>query len=153
MGNAGATYTFLMNAPKPVIYCGAKPNSLGCTPAIGYTGVPSLGTMDNLRVRASHVRNNKMGVMIWSRQAATTPFQGGILCVAPPIKRTPAQSAGGSVSGNDCSGSYSFLFNSVYAAQNQLQPGQVVRAQFWSRDGGAAFSSGLTDAIEFTLLH
>jgi hypothetical protein len=49
-------------------YCTPKVNSLGCSPQIFSTGVPSLsGTGQAFRIRASDVLNQKVGLMIWGR--------------------------------------------------------------------------------------
>jgi Tol biopolymer transport system component len=140
--------------PPPDSYCTAKIDSIGCAPAIGSSGTASIGGADNFYVTASNVLNNKRGMMLWSRTAAGTPFQGGTLCVATPFVRTPLQNSEGSVRPvNDCSGVYSFHFTQTYMARNFLGAGSEVFAQYWSRDPGFAPPDdvGLTDALHFVI--
>jgi hypothetical protein len=77
--------------PDPVTYCTAKINSLGCTPAMTWTGTPSIGSSSGFIVSAVNVRNNKSGLLFYGLNGqAALPFQGGTLCVKAPIRRTPA---------------------------------------------------------------
>ena len=138
----------------PRTYCTAKLNSLGCTPAISFTGVPSIALPVAFELRASMLLNNSQGVLLYSTiGAAAAPFQGGYLCMQAPTTRTPLKSTGGSASGVDCTGVLSFEFN-AYAASGvnpALVSGADVWVQFWSRDGGASFGTSLTAALAFTL--
>jgi Tol biopolymer transport system component len=134
-------------------YCTAKTNSLGCVPAIGSIGVPSVSGPDGFFVTAGNVRNRKLGMMLWSLEQANTPYFGGTLCVHTPIHRTPGQSSGGSASGDDCTGTYAYHFTHAYMAQQGLAANTTVFAQFWSRDPGFAPPNnvGLTNALHFTI--
>ncbi len=141
-------------AQPPEDYCTAKTNSLGCNPAIWYSGAPSINGPDSFYVNASGVLNNKTGMMLWSGTAASTPFHGGTLCIASPIVRTPLQNSGGSLPPvNDCSGLYSFHFSQAYMASHFLSPGSEVFAQFWSRDPGFSPPNnvGLTNGLHFVI--
>jgi hypothetical protein len=147
--------------PAPVTYCTAKTNSLGCVPAIGSSGAPRIGPGSGFTVECSNVRNNKAGLLFYSVSGrASAPFQGGTLCVAAPIKRTPAQKSGGSPMGDDCSGMYSFdmiAFALGTGGGNPLpaiaDPGAVVGCQWWGRDQGfpAPMNTMLSDGLEFTV--
>jgi Tol biopolymer transport system component len=134
-------------------YCTAKVNSLGCLPSIGSIGVPSQSGPDNFYVTASNVRNNKLGMMLWSLAPDSHPFFGGTLCLHSPIKRTPGQNSGGSPAGDDCTGTYAYHFTQAYMLQQLLAADTTVYAQFWSRDPGFAPPSniGLTDGLRFTI--
>jgi hypothetical protein len=131
-------------------------NSVGCVPTIGWTGSPTTsGPLDDFHVTASNVLNRKSGIMIWGTQSAAIPFNGGTLCISPPIVRTPGQNSGGSPAPPlDCSGQYSFHFGHSHIQNYFLAVGQTIRAQYWSRDPGFASPQdiGLTDAVSFTLL-
>jgi hypothetical protein len=76
------------------------------------------------------------------------------MCVASPTSRTPVQNSGGSTSGADCSGSYSFDFNAH--TQSGLDPtllaGAEVYAQYWSRDPASPSTTSLSNALRF-LIH
>jgi len=150
------------NCHPPTVYCTAKTNSLGCTPAISGVGMPSTTASSGFEVRGSNVRNQKVGLLIYGFTGrANAPFQGGTLCVAPPISRsTPANSGGSPLPANDCSGRYSIDMNSF--AQGVLGgnpspalliPGVWVNCQWWGRDPGFAppNNSTLTDGLEFQL--
>lgn len=95
--------------------------------------------------------------------AQSLPFQGGVLCVASPIRRGPVLDSGGSAApANDCTGSWSIDFNAFHASWLHVDavwsppliaPGTTVWAQWWGRDPGypSAFASVLTDAVEFVM--
>jgi hypothetical protein len=140
-------------------YCTAKTNSLGCVPSIGGIGTPSATASSGFTVQCDNVRNQKSGLLFYgvSGQAATA-FQGGTLCVAAPIKRTPGVSSGGSTTGNDCTGVYALDFNAF--ARGSLGgtplpalsvPGTVVDCQYWGRDPGfpAPNNTSLSNGLHF----
>ncbi len=142
-------------------FCVAKLNSLGCTPAIGALGVPSAGAASGFTVSVQQVLNNKPGLLLYGFSgAASGPFQGGTLCVAPPLSRSIGLLSGGNPPPNDCSGVYAIDMNAF--AQGALggnpKPalriaGSVVNCQAWGRDPGFAAPNGssLSDGLEFTI--
>jgi hypothetical protein len=154
-GATGSVYMFdITSLAQPQTYCTAKLNSLGCLPAIASTGVPSATNPNSFAIGVTNVLNNKSGLLVYSTTgAANVPFQGGTLCLATPLKRTPAQNSGGNSGPPDCSGSYSFDFNAYVQSQinPSLLPGVQVWAQFYSRDPGDPFTVGLSDAVTFTI--
>ena len=145
-----------------VVYCTAKLNSLGCLPAIGWSGWPSATLPSGFTVSASNVRNNQVGILFYGVNGrAATPFQGGTLCVSTPIWRTRLMSSGGTgAPADDCTGTYSIDMNSF--ARGTLggtplpalsTPGTVVDCQFWADDPGfpPPGNSSLTDGLEYTV--
>jgi hypothetical protein len=143
-------------------YCTAKVNSLGCTPAISWTGSASATATSGFVVKAAQVRNNKSGLLFYSMAGRTVlTFQGGKLCVKVPIRRTPPVSAGGSAPPvNDCSGVFAIDMNAF--ARGLLGgtpdpalsiPGTLADAQWWGRDPGfpAPNNTTLSDAVEFAV--
>jgi len=62
------------------------------------------------------------------------------------------QFSGGNPPPADCSGSYSFQFDSGYLAAKGLAAGDDVFCQYWSRDPASASGANLTDALAITLL-
>jgi hypothetical protein len=134
-------------------YCHSKRNSQGCEPQIGTLGTPSASGPDTFFVTASEAINNKTGLLLWSLGAQEVPFQGGSLCLAPPLNRTPPQSSGGNPPPDDCSGVLSYHFTQSYMAANALVPGTTVHAQYYYRDV-AHFDGtgvGLSNAVQFTI--
>jgi hypothetical protein len=140
----------------PLAYCTSKVNSIGCMPEIDSFGVPSASVAYPFTIRAVQVLNNKPGALIYGKSGPTaSPFLGGFLCAAAPLKRTKLQLSGGLAGGTDCSGSFSFDFNTYIAsgADPALVAGQQVWAQYWSRDPGfpSPDNSSLTGGLEFTI--
>ena len=152
----------IMGSTNPSVYCVAKLNGLGCTPAIGSTGVPSASAISGFNVLGSNVRNNKPGLLLYSAiGGAATPFTGGTLCVAAPIKRSIGLPSGGNAApANDCSGLYSIDMNAFGRGLLGGTPspllsvsGTVICCQFWGRDPGfpAPDNTTLTDALQFQI--
>jgi hypothetical protein len=150
------------SCPGSSVYCTAKVNSLGCLPSILSTGIPSASAGVGFVVSGSNVRNQEVGLLLYglSGQAAT-PFQGGTLCVASPVRRTIIVNSGGTPPPTtDCTGVYSLDFNAFatgslggvphFALQ---MPGTTVHAQWWGRDPGflAPNDTTLSDGLQFTM--
>jgi hypothetical protein len=101
------------------------------------------------------------GVLVHS--AASQPFQGGGLCTAAPVRRTPAVSSGGTGTGySDCSGVYRIDFNTFVAgdlgghpAPALRTPGTQVHAQWWGRNPGFAppNQTTLSGGLAFTMCY
>jgi hypothetical protein len=151
---AGGNHSVARLGPaSPVVYCTAKTNSAGCVPAIAFSGSPSASAGSGFLIQASMVLDLKFGLLFYGKNGpASSPFQGGTLCATPPLTGTPIQNSGGTP---PCDGTYSFDFNTFIASGQDpaLVAGQMVNAQYWSRDPGLAppNNTGLTDAIDFTL--
>lgn len=145
----------------PVTYCTAKLNSLGCLPALAWTGNPSASALNGFLVSSSNVRNNKPGILLYGIAGrSATAFSGGRLCVHAPVKRSPIIQSGGSVSGNDCTGVYALDLNAFAAGQLGGNPlaalqvaGTCVTCEFWGRDQGFAppNNATLSNALEYTV--
>ncbi len=136
-------------------YCTAKVNSLGCTPELSSSGMPSFTTGDPFQVTATQILNQRPSKLIWSRGANATPFQGGVLCVQSPAARTTVLSSGGAAPGaNDCSGSYSWVFTPAYLASKSFVAGETLHVQFHGRDSGFPAPNGysLSAALAVTFL-
>jgi hypothetical protein len=100
------------------------------------------------------VLNQKSGLLFYGYTQQATPFLGGTLCIGSPVRRTPTQLSGGTATGANCTGTYSFDFNAFIASgvDPLLQNfGQAVFAQWWSRDPQDPFLTGLTNALQFTI--
>jgi hypothetical protein len=75
------------------------------------------------------------------------------LCVKSPIRRTASQNSGGSASGSDCTGAFSFNFNA--RIQSGVDPtlvvGSEVFCQYWSRDTASPSTTSLSNALRFVI--
>jgi hypothetical protein len=138
---------------SPHGYCTAKVNSLGCTPQSTFTGLSSASATSGFELRVEQVRNQKSGLFLYGVTGpASTPFGGGLLCIAPPVRRTPGQSSGGTPApASDCSGLYELDMNAFaqgLAGGNPLPallvPGTTVHTQAWGRDPGFAPPNSVT---------
>ncbi|HTF88504.1 MAG TPA: S8 family serine peptidase, partial [Planctomycetota bacterium] len=145
----------------PTTYCTAKLNSLFCLPTINSAGVASATSPSGFTVSGSNVRNQKPGLLLYgdSGQAAT-PFLGGTLCVASPVRRSIPLNSGGSPSGDDCTGVYSIDMNAFATGSLGGSPhpslsvaGNVIDCQFWGRDNGFPIPGNvtLTNGLEYTI--
>jgi hypothetical protein len=138
--------------PCPVIqrYCTAKTNSLGCAPAMGWSGVPSVSASSGFLITCSDVIPDRTGQLFYGYAASQAPFQGGYLCVKPPYRRTFVQLSIGSM---PCAAGYTFDFNAWMASGSDplLAPGVNVFARWWMRDPQASFTTGFSDALTFTV--
>lgn len=134
-------------------YCTAKVSSQGCTPAMSGVGTPSESAGSGFFLEAEQVINKQFGIMIYAYSPNFVPFNDGTLCLGGSLRRTPVQTSRGSASGVDCSGSFSFDFNDWIAngPDGGLVAGVTVYAQYWFRDPMAASTTGLTDAVQFTI--
>ncbi|HTF86843.1 MAG TPA: VCBS repeat-containing protein [Planctomycetota bacterium] len=163
-GNVGVStiqsFTSTPGGCSSVVYCTAKVNSLGCTPAIASTGTPSATAGSGFVVKGLNVRNVKPGLLLYtSGGRAATQFQGGLLCLRSPIKRSiPLNSGGSPLPTSDCSGIYSIDMNLFavgglggFPAGYLTVVGTIVDTQFWGRDNGFPVpnNSTLSDGLEY----
>ncbi len=137
-------------------YCTAKTTSNGCSPTISFTGLPTdTCTAGGFTIFATHVMNQKNGLLFYGFSKVATPLFGGTLCVGGTKIRTPMQNSGGSASGSDCSGAFAFDMCAWIAGGNDaaLIAGKQVEAQYWFRDPGfsAPNNVGFTNAVSFVI--
>ena len=102
-------------------------------------------------VTCSNTLDNKTGLFFYGYAAKASQFQGGWLCMGTPIVRTNVQNSGGSQTGSDCTGTYTYDFNAKIQSGSDanLAAGHKVRAQYWSRDPSDPFTTSLTNAVVF----
>lgn len=148
-------FTVEIRADEPALtYCSGKTNSLGCVPNVVFAGTPSLSSNLPFTITSTQQLNNKIGLLLYGLDQISSPFQGGLLCVRSPVRRTSPQGTGGSPIGNDCSGVLDLDFNSrIQSSQDPALSveGQEVFVQFWSRDPGSASTTSLSNALRFVI--
>ena len=135
----------------PGVYCTAKVNSEGCTPAISASGIPSASAGSGFDIDASLIVAGNNGIFFYSKTGASdVPFQGGFLCLLSPATRTPPQNSGGA---GVCGGAFTIDFNGWISGG--MDPGLVAGAtfwgQYWSRDPASPSGTNLTDAVTATI--
>ncbi|HTF89409.1 MAG TPA: hypothetical protein VK843_13435 [Planctomycetota bacterium] len=142
-------------------YCVGKLNSAGCTPTIFSTGASSATAGSGFTIIADNALTGRMGLMLYTNAGrAAVPFQNGILCLNPPVRRSSSINSGAGIPGLGCSGSYRLDMNSFAVggaggapATYLTVPGTLVDVQCWGRDPGfpAPNNSSLSNGFEFTV--
>jgi hypothetical protein len=138
---------------NPTTYCTGKANSDGCVPAIAFTGQPDHSGATTFQISATNFLAGFSGHLFYGTTGqAAIPFKGGLMCVAQPIRRTPAQMPAGA---GACGGMFDMDFNAHCATgvNPALAPGQHVFVQYWQFDPylPAPNRATLSNALEFSL--
>jgi len=138
----------------PVIYCTGKVNSCVTTPAMSYSGQSSASATGGFTLQASQTKAQKFGLLVYGTTGrANLPFQGGILCINPPVRRAiaVADTVGTPPA---CNGVLAMDMNGFAAGvlggnpqPALLVPGTLVNCQFWGRDTPG--NSLLSNALEY----
>jgi hypothetical protein len=152
----GAAYVYEGLSP-PQIYCTAGTTGNQCQATMSLSGTPSLSGEGPVKLVASGVEGNKLGLLFYgiSGRARVLWGQGSssFMCVKPPIQRTPLQDSGGT--SGTCTGSLSIDWNDFVGSHRQkpihqsLAIATRVQAQAWFRDPPSPRTTSLSDAIEF----
>jgi hypothetical protein len=148
----GAFPFFPDYGPTPVVYCEGKINSEGCVPYVDHNGAAASVTGGDFVVHGRGHRPNSPGLLVWSLQSASTPFQGEKLCLGMPMRRTPLLPSGSLGLGSHCNSTLSFAWTSAYLGAAGLTAGDTIYCQFWGRDDGDPYGSSLSNALEFQLV-
>lgn len=139
-------------APTATTYCSAVTSSLGCVPEISCIGVPSASGASSFHVHATNIISHRPGLLIYGAQPASTPFQGGVLCIASPVRRGGSVSSGGTSATPDCTGEFDYDFGALLASgATGLAVGTTGCAQFWYRDAQNPLGPGLSNAVRFVV--
>jgi hypothetical protein len=149
----GVVKLYRLFPAAPSIYCTAKTNSLGCAPAISWSGTASASGASSFSLTCSNVINQSAGLFMYSLGPKAAPFQGGTLCVQTPLRRSPVLASGGGASGTDCSGLFTYDFGAriTSGVDPTLVLGAQVFAQCWSRDSASPSTTSLSNAIRFLI--
>jgi hypothetical protein len=139
---------------RPIGYCTAKLNSCGTLPSIDASGVASASAGSGFAVRASGAKALRAGLLLYTDQGAgNAPFQGGILCLALPVRRSVAvfdtQGTPGSCDGVLAIDMNAFAVGALGGSPLAALtiPGRRIHCQFWGRD--SLTSSLLSNALEY----
>lgn len=139
-------------------YCTAKTNSVACTPAIGFTGTPTLSGADNFDINATNVINQSMSALFFSPLPDSAPFLNGTMCVSAPAPGVSnllgVEFSAGTVGPPDCTGNPNYDFTHAQMTALGLTPGDVVFLQWWYRDATQTDATGFgnTDALVAIIL-
>ena len=132
------------------VYCTAKTSSSGCTPAISSSGSPSASGASGFEVRVEQVEANRSGILFYGTSGPEAkPFQGGLLCVQPPLQRTAVQSSGSGGS-PPCQGVLTLDLNAA-GVSAAIGAGNQAWIQAWFRDPPSPSATGLSDALELAV--
>lgn len=140
------------SAPMP--YCSAKSSSAGCLASIGTSvAAQPVSGASGYSVLATGVHSFKNGLLFGSPSgAAAFPFNGGTLCVNPPLKRGPIVASGGAAA-NTCTGAYATEVNDGVSFPSGLDAGAGGSGwyQYWYRDpqnGAGNLGTALSNAVQ-----
>ena len=164
-GDTGIIHRFdlkFSDCASSVPYCTAKLNSLGCLPALSSTGAPSATSGSGFMVKTINVRNNKPGLLLYTNGGrAAVPFQGGLMCIGTPVRRSIQLNSGGTPAPvNNCTGVYAIDMNAFAVgalggipAAYLTVPGTVIDSQSWGRDPGflPPNNTTLSNGLEYTV--
>jgi hypothetical protein len=130
-------------------YCTPKLSSNGCVPSMLGSGVPSLSNPWAFSLLALNLEENQSGLVFFGTSGPLdVPFQGGTLCVSPPLYRLNVQNTAGA---GACTGALVYGLADLLAQPSGgalVQATYPVHLQCWFRDPPAASSTGLSDALE-----
>lgn len=143
----------------PREYCQAQTNSAGCVPVLSCSGRASVTSTQPFTIRFGDVISAAAGLYFYGATgASSTPFFGGLKCVASPVSRSPLLIAGSSGPA-PCQSELAMDWNAFArgllggAPAPELNvPGTTIYLQCWSRDGAAAFGTNLSSALQYVVL-
>jgi hypothetical protein len=140
-------------------YCTAGTTVFGCLPAIRGEGSPSSVSSMGFEIIVSGVPTQKMGLVFFGTSLIPQPQPWALgsssyLCIYYPVNRTAAHNSGGAI--GVCNGELRVDWNAWRMANPAavgapFYAGQVLYAQGWFRDSGAAKGTNLSDGLMFTL--
>lgn len=140
----------------PSSYCAALPSANGCIARCFVSGDASLTSPTPLHVELQLAPNNRSAAFFYGLARTSAPYLGGLICVQPPLRRTPlVPTAGSPPPLNDCSGVAGYDMEARIAAG--VDPALVVGAelylQWFVRDPqGSLGSASFSDALFLRLL-
>lgn len=137
---------------SPAVYCAPKFGASGCTPAASFAGAPSASAGAGFLLCADSLVGGQAALIFYAaRPAYARALQNGVLCLQPPLQRTPPLSTGGTP--GLCDGSIDFDMN-VWIASGvdpTLVAGETAYAQVWARDPLDPMGGILSEAVAFLI--
>jgi len=140
----------------PLSYCQGKVSTSGCVARLTTSdpGAQPVSGAGDYRLLLIDAEGRKNGLFFASVSGkATIPFQGGTLCMNPPLARGPVLNTGGGL--GQCNGSFGLVINDgdplpPNGSGLDAGPGGVSLMQAWMRDpqNPDGFGTALSDAIE-----
>lgn len=130
-------FSLTSGCPQPTTYCTAKLTSTFNSPVIASTGTPSQSA-GNFQVTLAGAIANSPAIVVWGATSDNAPFNGGVLCIAPPLTRGPLTFTSGA-------GTASFAPTILPA-----EVGTLRRYQWWFRDPADAQGTGLSNGLAVT---
>lgn len=121
------------SCPTPITYGIGKLSALGERPRIGWNGTPSVAS-GNFEITLENARPNQFGAFFSGPGPQNTPFLGGFLLVASPVR--------GPVFQTDANGAAT-----MPVTVDAMMVGTVEYFQCYFRDPGAPIPIGFTDAM------
>ncbi|MAG62962.1 hypothetical protein CMO84_05510 [Candidatus Woesearchaeota archaeon] len=133
----------------PSTTCSSKRSSEGCCPGLSWNGRPS-ATSGPFLLRVDQMVAGQVVLFFYGFAPNYAPFQGGVLCVVPPLIRTPAKVAAGN---GPCAGRIELDMGGLIqgGAYPGLTVGATVYAQAWGWAPAAASGSSLSNSVRFTI--
>ena len=135
----------------PTTYCAAQQNSMGCSPAVEWLGVPSATQPGSFDVTASQVLSGHVGPAVLRGGAPVGPLRRRHPVHPPADHAHPAPVLHGQP-GHRLHGRLQLRLQRLDPGRQRPVPGRGQRrvpAQYWSRDTGAPGVSNLSNAIRF----
>ncbi|MBL8801983.1 MAG: hypothetical protein JNN27_08315 [Planctomycetes bacterium] len=140
----------------PASYCAARASSAGCVARAELVGDAQLSTPTPLWIDLVTAQNQRSAAFFYGFAPVSAPYLGGVLCVAPPLTRTPLAATGGSpLPTVDCSGAARFDLGARIAAgvDPLLVTGAELYAQWFVRNpAGPSGTASFSDALFVRLL-
>ncbi|MCC6406483.1 MAG: hypothetical protein IT453_04920 [Planctomycetes bacterium] len=123
------------SCPTPSNYCVSKLTSGGSLPVVAYSGSPTFAA-NNFVVELQQGTSNKNAILFWGAASNNAPFNGGTLCVAPPLKRGPLVVTD------------TFGFTTTPFPLIASDVGKTYFFQYWMRDPADPFTIGLSNGLQ-----
>ena len=132
-----------------VSFVSPNTNSLGCAPHLAYRGAPSLTAGNEFGMHIDQLRNRVPAALLMSFSYLPQVLFGQNSCLGSPRRFIAHANSGGSVAGNDCTGTLDVPLPKQMMSTLGWSAGSIVSLQGWSRDPGFTPHHGisLSDAI------